>query len=414
MNDWKHTKLIDLADFINGHAFKPSDWGKEGLPIIRIEQLKNPDSIQDYFEGKLPEEQIINDGDLIFSWSASLFLRIWQHGKAALNQHLFKVINREDVDRHFLKFLIEYYLPTFTKSAHGSTMQHITRRELEKFEVLVPSGKNEQTKIAEILSKIEKAIEQTEAIIAKKHRIKAGLMQDLLTCGLDENGEPRDPVANPEQFKASPFGRIPIDWEVVDIESIVDSAILGVGLRGERPAGENIPLIKMGNIIWGGIVFNQLEFISQSVIKNLELFFLQPGDFLFNTRNTPDLVGKSGVWEGQFKKAVFDNNLLRIRFKKGINSKIICAYMNQGIGKNCVRRMVTGTTSVAAIYWKALKNFLIPIPRVSDEQQLIVEILDASESCLRSDEGFLCKLIAIKKGLMQDLFTGKISATILV
>ena len=87
---WENKKLIDLAYFINGYAFKPDDWSKEGLPIIRIEQLKNAASISDYYAGKLPEKNIINNDDLIFSWSASLFLKIWQHGKAALNQHLFK------------------------------------------------------------------------------------------------------------------------------------------------------------------------------------------------------------------------------------------------------------------------------------------------------------------------------------
>ena len=88
--DWKSMKLTDLAEYINGYAFKPEDWGEHGLPIIRIEQLKNPDSISDYYSGRLPEHVIIDNGDLIFSWSASLFLSIWEDGKAALNQHLFK------------------------------------------------------------------------------------------------------------------------------------------------------------------------------------------------------------------------------------------------------------------------------------------------------------------------------------
>ena len=53
VQDWKSRKLTDLAEYINGYAFKPEDWGKHGLPIIRIEQLKNPDSISDYYSGCL-------------------------------------------------------------------------------------------------------------------------------------------------------------------------------------------------------------------------------------------------------------------------------------------------------------------------------------------------------------------------
>lgn len=149
--DWKNRKLTDLAEYINGYAFKPEDWDKHGLPIIRIEQLKNPDSISDYFSGHLPDHNIIDDNDLIFSWSASLFLSIWKGGKAALNQHLFKVIEKEGVDRHFLKHFIEFYLPEFTKVSHGSTMQHITRKELDRFQAVFPCNKSEQIKIAEIL-----------------------------------------------------------------------------------------------------------------------------------------------------------------------------------------------------------------------------------------------------------------------
>jgi len=140
---WKYKRLVDLADYINGFAFKPDDWGKEGLPIIRIEQLKNPDSISDYYSGILDKKNIIHDGDLIFSWSASLFLRIWQHGDAALNQHLFKVVEKDGVDRVFLKQFIEYYLPEITKGSHGSTMQHITRKELNRFGAQFPHNKTE-------------------------------------------------------------------------------------------------------------------------------------------------------------------------------------------------------------------------------------------------------------------------------
>lgn len=178
---WQPKKLTDLAEYINGYAFKPEDWGKEGLPIIRIEQLKNPEAPADYYDGKLPSSKIIENGDLIFSWSASLFLRIWRNGRAALNQHLFKVIEREGVDRAYLKAFIEFYLPALTAASHGSTMQHITRKELERFASPFPESKPEQTKISDILSTVERAIEQTEALVAKQQRIKTGMMQGLLT-----------------------------------------------------------------------------------------------------------------------------------------------------------------------------------------------------------------------------------------
>ena len=213
---WEFKKLTDLAEYINGYAFKPDDWEKEGLPIIRIEQLRNPEAVTDYYSGTLPEQNIINNGDLIFSWSASLFLKVWQYGKAALNQHLFKVVEKDGIDRGFLKSFIEFYLPEITKASHGSTMQHITRKELDRFGASIPLSIEEQTAIAEILSTVDRAIEQTEALIAKQQRIKTGLMQDLLTRGIDPHGHIRSEATH--EFKNSPLGRIPVEWGVMTVD----------------------------------------------------------------------------------------------------------------------------------------------------------------------------------------------------
>jgi type I restriction enzyme S subunit len=126
-------------------------------------------------------------------------LRIWKDGTAALNQHLFKVIEREGIDRQFLRYLIDYHLPFFNKAAHGSTMQHITRKELSSFEVKLPNDEKEQVQIAAILTTIDKIIDQTGSIIEKQTRIKTGLMQDLLTRGIDEYGNIRS--ENTHAFK---------------------------------------------------------------------------------------------------------------------------------------------------------------------------------------------------------------------
>jgi len=253
---WSSKKLTELAEYINGYAFKPDDWGKDGLPIIRIEQLKNPSAPTDYYFGKLPEKNIIENGDLIFSWSASLFLRIWQNGRAALNQHLFRVVEKEGVDKIFLKLFIDFYLPELTKASHGSTMQHITRKELDRFSALVPKSKSEQTKIAEILSTVDRTIEQTEALIAKQQRIKTGLMQDLLTRGIDEHGNIR--TEQTHKFKDSPLGRIPEEWEVTLAKDLCD-AVIDCKNRTPPEAQDGHPVIRTPNVRAGEFVFSDLD-----------------------------------------------------------------------------------------------------------------------------------------------------------
>jgi len=247
MIDWELRKLIDLAEYLNGYAFAPEDWGAEGLPIIRIEQLKNPNAPTDFYGGKLPEKNIINDGDLIFSWSASLFLRIWTHGKGALNQHLFKVVEKKGVDRAFLRAFIEFYLPELTKASHGSTMQHITRKELDRFTALFPNDETEQKNIATIIGRLDQAIEQTQAIIAKQQRIKTGLMQDLLTKGIDENGNIRSEATH--EFKDSPLGRIPVEWKLKLLGDVVDIIDPNPSHRYPSSTDSGVPIVSTENFV---------------------------------------------------------------------------------------------------------------------------------------------------------------------
>jgi type I restriction enzyme, S subunit len=94
---------------VNGFAFKPHHWGKEGLPIVRIEQLNNPGSDYDC-SAFVPSDNVIDDGDLIFSWSATLKVAVWRSGKAALNQHLFKVLPSTDTDKYFLFHLLAHHM----------------------------------------------------------------------------------------------------------------------------------------------------------------------------------------------------------------------------------------------------------------------------------------------------------------
>ena len=81
--------LASLGTYLNGFAFKPQHWGENGLPIVRIRELLDPTVEPDRYEGPTAEPYLIEDGDLIFSWSATLAVVFWNRGPAYLNQHLF-------------------------------------------------------------------------------------------------------------------------------------------------------------------------------------------------------------------------------------------------------------------------------------------------------------------------------------
>ena len=136
---WEEHTLGDLGQYINGRAFKPAEWGRSGLPIIRIQNLTDPEKEYNYFDGEVRERHLVRDGDLLISWSATLGSFIWDRGDAALNQHIFKVVvNEERIEKQFLHYLVLHILDDLASQTHGSTMKHITKRKFEATPVRIP------------------------------------------------------------------------------------------------------------------------------------------------------------------------------------------------------------------------------------------------------------------------------------
>jgi type I restriction enzyme S subunit len=137
---------------------------------------------------------------------------------------------------------------------------------------------------------------------------------------------------------------------------------------------------------------------------------LQRGDLLFNTRNTPELVGKTAVWEFDHE-VVYDNNLLRLRFGERISSgHFVNSYLSSNIGRRQLRGRVHGTTSVAAIYWSDLQQVEIPVPP-KNEQRKIVDALKELDRTRKHNESYRNRLQRLKSGLMQDLLSGTVRTT---
>jgi type I restriction enzyme S subunit len=221
-------------------------------------------------------------------------------------------------------------------------------------------------------------------------------MQQLLTKGIGHI-----------KFKQTEVGEIPEEWLIIPFGEICQNTQLGTakrGLEGEK----KVALIKMGNLTFGGLDLSDLEMVGYDG-SELDQYKLERGDFLFNTRNTPDLVGKTAVWNGGTQEAVFDNNIMRIYFKSEYvaSSHMINYFLSSDLGRRWLRMRVHQTTSVAAIYWKQLRKIPIPIPPF-DEQKRIINILLLHDAKIENETQKKAQLMKLKKGLMQDLLTGKV------
>ena len=155
-------KLGEICNFINGRAFKPSEWDKKGLPIVRIQNLNDENAEFNFCSKDIEDKYIIEDNQLLFSWSGtpgtSFGAFFWNRGKAVLNQHIFKVIPKININIEFLRYLLNGNLDTIISKSHGGVgLQHITKRELEEIIVDIPDDKKQEY-VAKTLNGITKII----------------------------------------------------------------------------------------------------------------------------------------------------------------------------------------------------------------------------------------------------------------
>ena len=132
--------LGSVASYINGFAFKPTDWSTCGLKIIRIQNLTNPTSEANYYSGTYDLKYEVNRGDVLISWSASLGIYIWQDEKAVLNQHIFKVVfDKVSLNKKYFFYQVSYILKRAESETHGATMKHLTRPVFNALPFELPS-----------------------------------------------------------------------------------------------------------------------------------------------------------------------------------------------------------------------------------------------------------------------------------
>ncbi|MFK9141619.1 restriction endonuclease subunit S [Staphylococcus epidermidis] len=143
---WNVKNLDDIANYVNGLAmqkFKPTD-NQNSLPVVKIKELKNgsTDENSNRCTSEIPDKVLINDGDIIFSWSATLLVKMWCGGKAGLNQHLFKV-SSDKYPKWFYYYWTKRYIDYFIGIANDktTTMGHINRKHLSHAKILIPNDR---------------------------------------------------------------------------------------------------------------------------------------------------------------------------------------------------------------------------------------------------------------------------------
>ena len=359
---------------------------------------------------------IFKPGDIAVVFRSGILRRLFPVAAASVpftvNQDLKVLQPGPTFDARFAFHTLRAAAPTVVATAvkSGTTVESVDPTLFFSIRVFGPPLP-EQRKIAEVLDTLDEAIRKTEQIIAKLKQVKQGLLHDLLTRGIDHNGELRDPDRHPEQFKDSELGRIPKEWEVATLVSRID--VKG----GKRlPAGHDYRAtpgacryLRVLDFYRRTVQWDDVLFLEESTFQALQRYEVRPGDLIISIAGSLGFAGEYAPPLG-FGRAILTENAARLIPRVELNRGFVVAQINSSLVQSqiAVEMGVGGGVPKLALF--RIESLMLRWPSL-DEQAEISKRLSAIDSRAQHEAGTLAKLALQKKGLMEDLLTGKVRVT---
>ena len=326
----------------------------------------------------------------------------------AINQDIKAILLKDGVDQQFFIRLLKFRGSDLEKVSVGSTVKGITLADLRSLKLRIPNEESDQQRIAAVLDTVDAAIVKTQAVIAKLEHIRAGLLHDLLTRGLDHNGELRDPDKHPEQFKDSQLGRIPKEWRILTLrECLLDSPQNGI----YKPAQQ----IGYGTLLIGQTSIGEDRRIDLSMTRRAEVDNAELKHFALAEENilisrvyaTLAGVGQPALVPTLSEPAVYESNMMRLKVdRKQVSPRLLFELLRQ----YRVRARVVAAAHLsnqASINQFGLNPIPVCLP-LEGEQEIIVDRVLVHEQAIKASESELRKLREFKTGLSSDLLTGRV------
>jgi type I restriction enzyme S subunit len=305
-------------------------------------------------------------------------------------------------------FQWEQVFAAASATAVGTKMPRTSWNELRRYRVFKPGSEIEQFRIAAVLDTVDEAIAKTEAVIAKLRQVRAGLLHDLLTRGLDHNGQLRDPIAHPEQFQDSPLGRIPSAWKVNELSALCSHIGSGVTPRGGQDVytSSGIMLIRSQNVTFEGLLLDDVAFIPEEINLGMLRSEVFAHDVLFNI--TGASIGRCCPMPEGLGTTNVNQHVCALRVPKATaaDAKYLASLLASPIGQRQMDSLLT-VGNRQGLNYQQLGSFVIPWPE-EDERKAISSQIHGIEDQIRAEEKEHGKLALLKSGLMTDLLTGRV------
>ena len=383
----KKVKLGEVATFINGYAFKPQDWSSEGKEIIRIQNLTKTSKEINYYSGTIDKKYIVEDGDILISWSGTLGVFQWCGKSAVLNQHIFKVVfDKMDIDKSYFKYVVEKGLQDAIKHTHGSTMKHLTKKYFDNIMVSY-TNLREQQRIASELDLLSKLILRRQEQLEEFNILVKSRFNEMFG----------DPILND------------MGWQVTKLGELTNKISSGNTPKGGSQVyvDKGIMFFRSQNVWKNKILLDDIAYIDDQTNRNMKDTILEHGDLLItktgrvNTENSS--LGRTAQYLGQSGKANINGHVYLVRINSDISKRFILEILISNAYRDYIRRICVGGIDKRQLNKNHIEDFPIILPPLSLQNEFADFVAQVDKSQLAIQKS-LEELETLKKSLMQEYF----------
>ncbi len=402
MSDWINPSIDNACHILDNLR----------IPVSETERNKRngnvpyygANGIQGYIDDYIFNEKLIllaEDGGNFEDYSMRpIAYRI--DGYSWVNNHAHVLKAKIDFDIDYIFYSLQH--KNILKHITGGTRGKLNQSELKSITFECPSNFKEQKTIATILDTIDEAIDAAEAQLAKQEKIKQGLLQDLLTRGIDETGQIRPHWEDkPDLYKKTELGLVPLNWEINRLENLALKIQDGTHFSPKTGNGQFL-YITSKNIKFGHIDLSNVETIDE--VQHAEIYRrcdVREGDLLL----TKDGANTGNAAINTISEQIsLLSSVAFIRFDPDKDAaQFHLQYLLSQNGQRRLKDLMSGN-AITRLTLQKIRNFAVLRPTLI-EQNTIIEILSAADDDINILRTEIRKLAHKKTGLMQDLLTGQ-------
>lgn len=399
--NWSTSKIGELCELINGRAFKSHEWSKEGLPIIRIQNLNNSKASFNYFNGEISDRHQVSNGDLLFAWSGtpgtSFGAHLWLGEAAALNQHIFKInFNEKLIDKRFFRYAINQTLDELISGAHGGVgLRHVTKGKFEEAVVSFPAFAEQKIiadKLDALLAKVETIKSRLEYVLLKLKHLRQSILTDAVSGRL--------------------MGDVSRSWTTVKLIDVVQEKPRNG--RSPKSVQYETPFknLTLSSTTSGRFIDGHFKYVDLDINESSYLW-VKDGDILIQRANTYDYVGVSALYRGPDCQYVYPDLMMKCTPNDLVLGEFLHYVLLSDTVRMYFRDNATGTSgNMPKINQKVVSEVTFQLPSINDQAEIVHrvgQLFTYADSIEKKVSAALSRTNSLTQSILATAFSGELT-----